>query len=196
MKLDLVISGVAGQGVMTMARVLANAATRENFDAHHLAFSGISQLEGSVTAHVRIGIPAAPSPKVPLHGADFVVSLDRLEAIRVHRHLAPGGKLLISRSVVLPLEARTGAKPYPTEREVEDIYSPHEVLWVPLSRAMGENFHAPLPGAVMLGALAAASPIVDRDQLVRALQEEVASFAEVETEAFFDGYNFISGGEA
>ena len=96
---DVIFAGSAGQGVLTAVKVFTHAAVRGGLDAHFTAHSGISQLDGPVIAHARIGNPAGPSPKIRRGAADLVVALDRLEAIRVRHYLAPGERADVTRHV-------------------------------------------------------------------------------------------------
>jgi indolepyruvate ferredoxin oxidoreductase beta subunit len=193
MKLDIVICGSAGQGILTLANVIVRAAGREGFDAHFSAHSGIAQLEGPVAAHVRVGTPCGASLKIPHGKADIIVALDRLEALRARPFVAPGKPVLIDETGVPPVGARIGRGRYPERAEVEQAFFQNSVRWVPardMAKAIGPYR---LTAAVMLGALSALAPTVDRDHLVMSLREALPSLADAEAEAFFAGYTFITG---
>jgi indolepyruvate ferredoxin oxidoreductase beta subunit len=193
MRLDVVVAGVGGQGVVTLARLLVLAAIREGFDGHFLAQSGLSQLGSPVLAHARIGTPAKPSPKIPAGTAHLVVGLERLEALRLARFLAPGGRALLSEEPVRPYEARFRRERYPAVEAVGEAYGEREVTWVPAHRLARELGPPGLVSAVMLGALAGATPVIERDNLVLCLRETRPEWADVEVEAFFAGFRFVTG---
>jgi indolepyruvate ferredoxin oxidoreductase beta subunit len=193
MKLDLITTGSAGQGIVSLASVLARAAVEEGFDANYTARSGVAQLDGSVTAHVRIGSPSGHSPKIMLGSADAVLALDLLEALRVRPWLSKGAVALIDTLGHPPIAVRAALGSYPTQKEVEEAYSPEKVYWVPATEiALGLGSPA-LAGASMLGALNALIPTVERDHLVLTLRESYPQAADLEVEAFFAGYEHISG---
>lgn len=194
MKLDLVVSGVGGQGVVTFSRIIVRAALAEGFDAHYLTMSAASQLEGAVRSHIRIGNPAGPSARIRRGGADVVIGMDRLEVLPDRRYLASGGTLLVVDGGLIPLLARTGAGKYPSREDVERCYAPEKVVWIPVPEFIKTSGYPGLIGAVLLGSLAAIAPVVDRDHLVKALQEEKPFLADLETDAFFEGY-YLAGGE-
>jgi indolepyruvate ferredoxin oxidoreductase beta subunit len=193
MKLDVIAAGSAGQGVVTVASILARAAIREGFDAHYTAHSGISQLEGSVTAHIRIGTPSGASPKIMRKGADAILALDLLEALRIQPWLGEGKIAIIDTLGHPPVAVRASEGRYPTREEVEKAYAYAAVHWIPATETALALGAVALAGAVMLGALAALVPTVERDHLVLTLRDHYPSVADLEVEAFFAGYRHVSG---
>jgi len=191
--LDVVVAGVGGQGVLTFASVLTKAAVREGYDAHHLMHAGLAQLGSPVLAHIRLGLPAGPSPKVPRGTADLVVGLERLEALRLVPYLSPGGRALLATDAVRPYEARFRRGVYPEQRDVEEAFGGRAILWVPAHELAGRHGTSALASAVMLGALAGTTPVVERENLILSLREELPRLADVEVEAFFEGYGFVTG---
>jgi indolepyruvate ferredoxin oxidoreductase beta subunit len=191
-KLDVIFAGSAGQGVFTAVKVFTRAAAMSGLDTHYTGHSGISQLEGPVIAHARIGDPAGPSPKIRRGTADLIVALDRLEAIRVRPYLAPGERALVAHTAMLPLEARTNGGRYPSMEEVEAAYESERVIWIPADQIAGKLGAPTLASAVMLGALAAATSVVERSHLLACLIGELPSLANLETEAFSHGYRHLA----
>lgn len=193
MRLDTVVAGVGGQGVLTFASVLTRAATAEGYDAHYLMLAGLAQLGAPVLAHVRLGLPAGPSPKVPLGRAQFAVGLERMEVLRLVPYLAPEGRAVVADEPVRPYEARFRRGRYPERADVEAALGGRPVLWVPARQLAERHGPASLASAVMLGAFAGVTPVVERDRLVVALREELPRLADAEAEAFFEGYGFVTG---
>lgn len=90
---SVVIAGLGGQGVLTAARILADAALRAGYDVKQSELHGMSQRGGSVSCDVRFGSQVF-SPMIPVGEADCLVvqSLDQVETNRAT--LAPDGLLL------------------------------------------------------------------------------------------------------
>ena len=193
MTLDVVLSGLGGQGILTLAAVLVKAAVREGYDARFLAQSGLAQLGSPVLAHVRIGLPANPSPKIPKGCASLGVALERLEALRLLPYLAPGSRALIAKAAVRPYEARFRPDRYPSVDDVEAAFAGMGVLWIPGDDLARRHGPPVLASAVMLGVIAGVTQVVDRDNLVICLREEIPHLADLEVEAFFEGYRFVTG---
>lgn len=193
MRLDVAVAGVGGQGVVSLARLLVEAAIREGFDGHFLAQSGLAQLGSPVIAHARIGTPAKPSPKIPLGSAHLVVGLERMEALRLAPYLAQDGRALLSEEPVRPYEARFRKERYPEVGDVEEAFGDRAITWVPAHQLARELGPPGLVSAVMLGAVAGTTPVVERDNLVLCLREARPEGADGEVEAFFAGYRCVTG---
>jgi indolepyruvate ferredoxin oxidoreductase beta subunit len=90
---NVVVAGLGGQGVITAADIVAEAAFRAGYDVKKSELHGMSQRGGSVTSDVRFGAQVH-SPMVPRGEADFLVVLapDQIEANRYH--LRKGGALI------------------------------------------------------------------------------------------------------
>ncbi|MHB8765998.1 MAG: 2-oxoacid:acceptor oxidoreductase family protein [Deferrisomatales bacterium] len=197
MRLDVAAAGVGGQGLVTLVSVLVQAAVSEGYDAHSLVQSGLAQLGSPVLAHVRIGTPAAgPSPKIRRGGADLAVGLERLEALKLAPFLRPGATALLSAEAVRPYEARFRRGVYPSPQDVEAAFAGARVVWVPAAELARRHGPPGLVSAVMLGALSGLNPAVERDLLVRGLRNARPDTAETQAEAFFEGYQFVTGREA
>jgi indolepyruvate ferredoxin oxidoreductase beta subunit len=91
MKADVVLCGVGGQGVLTVAGVLAEAARREGFHVRGGEIHGMSQRGGAVHASLRISDEATPAPQIPRGGAHLILAMEPLEALRYLEWLRPDG---------------------------------------------------------------------------------------------------------
>ena len=114
MKHDIILAGVGGQGILTIAAVVARTAVRRGLNLKQSEVHGMAQRGGAVLAHLRISDEPIYSDLVPRGKADFVVAVEPLEALRQAPSLAAHGKLLVNRT---PL---TNIDNYP---ELEDIYA-------------------------------------------------------------------------
>lgn len=78
---NIVIAGVGGQGLITLLKVLAEAAQRQGYDLASSELHGLSQRGGSVQCHIRFGKEIF-SPLVRQGGADLIISLEAEEALK------------------------------------------------------------------------------------------------------------------
>jgi len=101
MATSIVVVGVGGQGVLTLAKWIGEAAMTEGYDVRIAEIHGMSQRGGSVEVHVRFGREVY-APIVEEGGADFVIALEAVEALRAFRYLKPGGVLVVNRRVIQP----------------------------------------------------------------------------------------------
>lgn len=101
MKADVVLAGVGGQGVLTIARLLAEAAAVDGYHVVQGELHGMSQRGGAVVAHFRLSDQPIESPQVPRGRAHLLVGFEPLEALRNIAWLAPGGRIV---SAIRPVE--------------------------------------------------------------------------------------------
>ena len=80
-KFNIVISGTGGQGLITLVKILSEAALKEGYDVKTSELHGLSQRGGSVEVHIRFG-DKIYSPLVKKGGADLIISLEAQESLR------------------------------------------------------------------------------------------------------------------
>ncbi|MDR0510597.1 MAG: indolepyruvate oxidoreductase subunit beta [Rikenellaceae bacterium] len=91
MKLDIILAGVGGQGILTIATVIGEAALAEGLDIKQAEVHGMSQRGGDVHSGLRISDGTIWSDLIGRGMADAVISLDPMEALRYLPWLKPDG---------------------------------------------------------------------------------------------------------
>jgi indolepyruvate ferredoxin oxidoreductase beta subunit len=94
MKFDVILAGVGGQGVLSVAAIIAQAAVNEGLNVRQSEVHGMAQRGGAVLAHLRISDTAIAGDLVPKGGADIIISMEPLESLRYTDWLAPSGALV------------------------------------------------------------------------------------------------------
>lgn len=120
MKLDVVISGVGGQGSILASRALANAAMESGLRVLTSEVIGMAQREGPVTSHIRMGNELCGA-LIPDREADFLVGLELSETVRGLGKLKPGGTVITSESAIIPVSVQLGLSKYDREAYVQYI---------------------------------------------------------------------------
>jgi len=92
---NIVVAGTGGQGLVTLLRVLSEAAFSQGFDIKTAELHGLSQRGGSINTHIRIS-KKVYSPLVPLGSADLIISLELLETLRVMPYANSKTRFLIN----------------------------------------------------------------------------------------------------
>jgi indolepyruvate ferredoxin oxidoreductase, beta subunit len=100
MKLDLVLAGVGGQGVLSLAQVLDRCAMARGWDFRQSEVHGMAQRGGGVSSHLRIADAPVRSVLIPRGGADLLVSVEPMEALRLLPFLKAGGALVANAAPV------------------------------------------------------------------------------------------------
>lgn len=91
MKTDIVLAGVGGQGILSIATILGAAALKEDLHLKQAEVHGMSQRGGDVQSNLRLSSDPISSDLIPLGGADLIVSLEPMEALRYTAYLKPQG---------------------------------------------------------------------------------------------------------
>jgi len=82
MKKDIIISGVGGQGILTIAATIGTAALSEGLLLKQAEVHGMSQRGGDVQSHLRLSSNNIASDLIPEGKADLVISVEPLESLR------------------------------------------------------------------------------------------------------------------
>jgi indolepyruvate ferredoxin oxidoreductase beta subunit len=91
MKTNIIISGVGGQGILTIAAVLDLAALSQDLYVKQSEVHGMSQRGGAVQSHVRISDTEIYSDLIPQGKADIILSVEPMELLRYFPFVKKGG---------------------------------------------------------------------------------------------------------
>jgi len=94
MKTDIILAGVGGQGILTIAATLGTAALNNNFYLKQSEVHGMSQRGGEVQAHLRISEEEIASDLIADKTADLIISVEPLEGLRYLNYLHDDGWLI------------------------------------------------------------------------------------------------------
>lgn len=98
MKQDIILAGVGGQGIISIAYVIASAALEEGLELKQAEVHGMSQRGGAVQSHLRLSREHIWSDLIPRGEADLLLSVEPLEALRYIDYLRPDGTIISSRA--------------------------------------------------------------------------------------------------
>jgi indolepyruvate ferredoxin oxidoreductase beta subunit len=96
MKQDIILAGVGGQGILSIAYVIDNAALADGLFFKQAEVHGMAQRGGAVQSHMRLSDGAVWSDLIPKGAADMVLSVEPLEALRYLDYLRPDGIVVTS----------------------------------------------------------------------------------------------------
>ena len=119
-KVNLLVTGVGGQGVILASDIISETALAAGYDVKKTDTLGMAQRGGSVISHVRIA-PRVWSPLIKEGEVDILLAFEKLEAARWSYYLRPGGVAIINNQAVPPLSISRGNDRYPTDEEITDI---------------------------------------------------------------------------
>ncbi len=170
MNLDILISGVGGQGSVLASRALALAAMEQGLAVRTSEVIGMAQREGSVVSHVRIG-EELYGAIIPDRRADFLLGLELAETARALNKLKPGGTVLASTTTIVPATVQLGLSTYDREAITDYIKKQAgKVFFLDLGVLSRWAGHPRTANVVILGALSTLPGLpFGPEQLLRAI---------------------------
>ena len=96
MKTDIILCGVGGQGILSIATIIGEAAMNENLYIKQAEVHGMSQRGGDVQSNLRISSDPIHSDLIARGGADVIISMEPMEALRYLPWLRPEGWVITS----------------------------------------------------------------------------------------------------
>ena len=152
--ISVVLVGVGGQGVITAANLLGNAAVKADVMVYVSEIHGMAQRGGNVVCTVRMG--DVSSPLLPSGTADVVLSAEPIEALRNISFVNKKTKVITDINPVIPFTVAVGGEAYPKLDDVfKEISKYAELYKIDALKIAKESGAAITKNTVMLGALAA-----------------------------------------
>lgn len=96
MKTDIILCGVGGQGILSIATIIGEASLKEGLYIKQAEVHGMSQRGGDVQSNLRISSDPIASDLIPLSGADVIISMEPMEALRYLPYLKKEGWIITS----------------------------------------------------------------------------------------------------
>ena len=170
MNLDIVFSGVGGQGVVVLSDIFCEAAMLDGFDVAKAEIHGMAQRGGSIVAYARIGTKV-DSPLIETGKADAIVGFEILETAKALPMLKKNGDIIVNMKYIPPNCMVAGAKPKKTEDFMSLLRAKalvHEVDGVGIAEKLGNML---VVNTILLGALSA---LPDIPVKVESFQQAIA----------------------
>ena len=180
---NIMIVGVGGQGSLLASKLLGRAAMDKGYDVKVSEVHGMSQRGGSVVTYVRYG-DKVYSPIIDKGEADFIVSFEKLEALRYAPYLKKGGKIIVNTQEIDPMPVITGAAEYPHESLEHLAALGVDIDAIDALTPALEAGSSKATNIVLMGRLSKSLDI-DKEKWLAALRESVApKFVEMNEKAF------------
>ena len=196
MKLDIVVAGVGGQGVVVISDIVCEAALLDGFDVAKAEIHGMAQRGGAIVAHVRIG-DKVQAPLIARGTADVVLGFELLETARAMSMLKPEGTVVVNTKYMPPNAAFVSAKPLSQEQLLGMIRARtravHEIDGIGIATQLGNLL---VVNTVLLGALSALPEIpVKPESLKKAMAGRLKrKYVDVNLKAFQLGMESVKLG--
>ncbi|MDY6968659.1 MAG: indolepyruvate oxidoreductase subunit beta [Spirochaetota bacterium] len=119
---NILLSGVGGQGTILAANILTHLICEKGFDIRKNEIHGMSQRGGDVCTHIRFG-QKVYSPTIEKGNADYLVSFELLEGLRMYPFLKKGGICIINNTEIEPAPVTAGVEKYPEFDKIKKLFS-------------------------------------------------------------------------
>lgn len=155
MILNIVFSGIGGQGIVVASDIFCEAAMINGFDVAKAEVHGMAQRGGSIVAHVRVG-ENVHAPLIETGKADIILGFEMLEAARVLPMLKKNGIVILNTKYIPPSTSIASSSAFNYEKILDLIknraYNVYEIDGVNIAAKLGNLL---VVNSVLLGALSA-----------------------------------------
>jgi indolepyruvate ferredoxin oxidoreductase beta subunit len=190
MKKDIILAGVGGQGILTIATIIGDAAVAAGLSLKQAEVHGMSQRGGDVQSNLRLSSEPIYSDLIKQGGADIIISMEPMEALRYLPYLEQDGVVVTSSHPFKNIPN------YPDEQALmaELNALPHTAI-LPIEEVARENEVPKSANVVLLGMAARHIEILTPDQIRQSIKRVFASkgeaIVEMNCKAFDLGLNSI-----
>ncbi len=191
MKKDIILSGVGGQGILTIATIIGEAATAEGINLKQAEVHGMSQRGGDVQSNLRLSHEPIHSDLIPLGGADLIISMEPMEALRYLPYLRKDGWVVTSSA---PFK---NIPDYPSEEALDAEYAKlPNVAKLDIEELARANQMPKSANVILLGMAASKLEILSPEQLRESIARVFAAkgekIVEMNQKAFDLGLGFTT----
>ncbi len=179
MKKDIILCGVGGQGILSVATIIGEAATKADVNLKQAEEHGMSQRGGDVQSNLRLSTDIIYSDLIGQGGADVIISMEPMEALRYLPYLAKDGVIVTSNKPFVNI---------PNYPDVQAVFAelqalPNEVVMLDIEDVAKEAGSARSANVVLLGMAAPYIEIVSAEALRQAVATIFARKGEKVVEA-------------
>lgn len=165
MKTDIILCGVGGQGILSIATIIGEAAMKEGLNIKQAEVHGMSQRGGDVQSNLRISSSLIHSDLIALNGADVVISMEPMEALRYLPYLNKDKGWIITSSVPF-----VNIPNYPAMEDIKAEYAKlGNVVMLDIEKLAKDNGVPRSANVILLGAALDAIGL-ERDKIEAAIR--------------------------
>ena len=185
MKTDIILAGVGGQGILSIATIIGEAATKAGLNLKQAEVHGMSQRGGDVQSNLRLSDQTIYSDLIPRGKADLIIAMGPMEALRYVPFLSKGGVVVTSSKPFVNIPN------YPEETAIfNELDSLNKVVRLDIE-AMAHELKTPKSAnVILLGMAAPFLDILSAEELRSAIGRVFSSKGEAIVEANYKAFDF------
>jgi len=193
--LNLIITGVGGQGNVMISLVIGNALVRAGYFVTIGETYGASQRGGPVMSHVRISEETQYSPFIPDGHADIILGMEPVEALRMLGQFGnPDIVSIVNPRPIYSIDVTGGQAEYPDlDRLMEAVMELSAKTWTINATEEAQRMgNAIFANVILIGAIIGASVLpLDRESVEPVLRETFPKEVEANMTAFQKGIELV-----
>ncbi|MCQ2225729.1 MAG: indolepyruvate oxidoreductase subunit beta [Paludibacteraceae bacterium] len=177
MKKDIILCGVGGQGILSIATIIGEAATEAGIYLKQAEVHGMSQRGGDVQSNLRLSTDPIWSDQIPTGETDVIISMEPMEALRYIAYLSPEGTIVTNNKPFINIPNYPDESALKSELEqLPNVQLDIEAIATELKSPKSANM-------VLLGMAAPYIEVLSVDQLRKAVSVIFARKGEAVVEA-------------
>jgi len=191
---NIVLTGVGGQGVLTLGMIIAEAALKQGYDVRTTELHGLAQRGGSIPFHIRFG-KKIYTPLVLEGEADVIISLEPLEALRSCYYGSKQHKtvFLIDNDPVVPLSVSVLGEKYPSVEEIKNNLKDfsQKIIFLNASEVVKKETGSEIAANIYLLGYAIAEGLIPLKEkfILKAMEEVAPKYFETNKKIFELGFH-------
>ena len=178
MKKDIILCGVGGQGILSIATIIGEAATKAGVNLKQAEVHGMSQRGGDVQSNLRLSTEEIYSDLIPKGGCDLIISMEPMEALRYLPYLSKNGVIVTSNKPFVNIPN------YPNQEELfAELNAMPNVIQLDIEQVAKDAGNPRGANVVLLGMAAKYLEVIS----VAQLREAIATIFSRKVEAVVNG---------
>ena len=191
MKQDIILAGVGGQGILSIATIIGEAATKAGVNLKQAEVHGMSQRGGDVQSNLRLSTEQICSDLIAKGKADIIIAMEPMEALRYVQYLSKDGCIVTSSTPFVNIPN------YPEKEDIlKELGSFPNVAKLDIEAIAAETGNPKGSNMFLMGMAAPYIKVLTPEQLRAAIGTIFAAKGEAVVEAnlkaFDEGYKSVA----
>lgn len=180
---NIIFAGVGGQGILSIATIIGDAATRTGINLKQAEVHGMSQRGGDVQSNMRLSTEKIWSDLIPEGKADIIISMEPMEAMRYMPYLNKEGWVITSTDTFRNIPT------YPEDEAViEELNKIENLVSLPIEQIAKDNSMPKCANVILLGMASKYISIISAEELrksiINVFERKGDSIVEMNLKAF------------